>query len=63
MEPMITVIIPMYNAEKYIGEAIDSVLNQSFKAIELLVVDDCSTDHSVDVVQRIIKNDGGGCDC
>ncbi|MBR1580417.1 MAG: glycosyltransferase family 2 protein, partial [Selenomonadaceae bacterium] len=49
--PMITVIIPMYNAKKYIEQAIDSVLNQTFKDVGVLVIDDCSTDDSYELVQ------------
>ncbi len=46
-EPKVTVFIPVYNRERYIGAAIDSVLAQSFTDFELLVVDDGSTDGSV----------------
>ena len=57
--PIISVIIPLYNAEKYIGEAIESVLNQTFKNFEVIVVDDCSTDSSYEVVESYIpKSDG-----
>ncbi len=57
--PKISVIIPMYNAEKYIGECLDSVLNQTFQSFEVIIVDDCSTDSSVAVVESYIpKFDG-----
>ena len=49
--PAISVIIPLYNAEKYIGECLDSLLAQTFKNFEVIVVDDCSTDKSVEVVK------------
>ena len=49
--PAISVIIPMYNAEKYIEQAVDSVLNQTFKDLEVIVVDDCSTDAGYAIVQ------------
>ena len=52
--PAISVIIPMYNAEKYIGECLDSILNQTFQDFELIVVDDCSTDKSFEVVQSYL---------
>ena len=48
--PAVSVIIPLFNAEKFIGECLDSVLNQTFKNFEVIVVDDCSTDSSVDIV-------------
>lgn len=49
--PTVSVIIPAYNAEAYVGEAIRSVLAQSFRDVELLVVDDGSTDGTAAVVQ------------
>lgn len=52
--PAISVIIPMFNAEKYIGELLDSLLNQTFKAFEVIVVDDCSTDDSVNIVKSYV---------
>jgi glycosyltransferase involved in cell wall biosynthesis len=52
----ISVIIPLYNKEKYIEETIQSVLNQSFTSFELLIVDDGSTDNSVKIVEQIADN-------
>ncbi len=49
--PTITVIIPMYNAAKYIEQAVDSALNQTFKDIEVLIINDGSTDGSYELVR------------
>lgn len=52
MRPVISVIIPAYNVEDYIAEAIDSVADQTFDDWELIVVDDGSTDSTVDIVEK-----------
>lgn len=49
----ISVVIPLYNAEKYIGEALESVLQQTIKPAEIIVVDDGSTDGGANVVKNI----------
>ena len=48
----VSVIIPMFNAEKYIGETLNSLANQTFQDFEIIVADDCSTDNSRAVVQK-----------
>ncbi len=48
--PAITVLVPVYNAEKYLTEAIDSILNQSFTDFELLIINDGSTDKSEEII-------------
>jgi glycosyltransferase involved in cell wall biosynthesis len=50
--PKVSILIPSYNAEKYIEETIESVLNQSFQDWELLVLDDCSTDQSFELAKE-----------
>lgn len=55
--PKISVIIPVYNAEKYIEDCILSVLNQTEKDIEVIAVDDGSTDGSNIILQRLREND------
>ena len=51
----VSVIIPLYNAEKFIGECLDSILAQTFQNFEVIVVDDCSTDNSIAVVEGYKK--------
>ncbi len=50
--PLITTIIPMHNAEKYIAEAIESALDQGDPSLEILVIDDGSTDRSAEIVEQ-----------
>lgn len=66
---MITVVMPAYNAEQYIGAAIESILNQTFQDFELIIVDDGSTDQTRDIIQeyagkdsriRFLQSDHGG---
>ncbi|NDK54535.1 glycosyltransferase family 2 protein [Pontibacter fetidus] len=54
--PEITVLMPVYNAEKFLAVAIDSILQQSFSDLELLIIDDGSTDNSVAIVQSYTDN-------
>lgn len=66
-EPCITVLIPVYNAELYLKQAIDSVLSQTFTDFELLIINDGSTDSSLDILHsysddrlRIISQSNAG---
>lgn len=52
-DPLVSVIIPLYNHEKYIKEAVTSVLDQSFPDFELIIIDDGSKDRSGDIVKSI----------
>jgi glycosyltransferase involved in cell wall biosynthesis len=52
---MFSIIIPLYNKEKYIAKAIESVLQQTFSRFEIIVVNDGSTDNSLETVERISK--------
>lgn len=49
--PKISVLLPVYNCELYIKEAIDSILNQTFSDFELLIIDDASTDKTVEIIK------------
>ncbi|PHV70151.1 glycosyl transferase [Sporanaerobium hydrogeniformans] len=55
--PKISIIIPVYNVEKYLKQCIESVLNQSFKEIEILLVNDGSTDKSGDICDEYARKD------
>lgn len=53
MEVKISVIMPVYNCELFVTEALNSILNQTFSNFEVLVIDDCSTDNTVSVIEKI----------
>ncbi|EAJ6944157.1 TPA: glycosyltransferase family 2 protein [Campylobacter jejuni] len=53
----ISIILPTYNVEQYIARAIESCINQTFKDIEIIVVDDCGSDKSIDIVKEYAKKD------
>ena len=54
LKPKVTVCIPVYNCETYIGQAIESVLQQTFSDFELLIIDNASTDDTLSVIARYI---------
>lgn len=56
-QPLVSVIMPVYNAEKYLSEAIESVISQSYSNWELLIVDDGSTDRSLEIINKYVKKD------
>lgn len=60
--PAVSIIIPMYNSEKYIADCLDSILAQTFDDYEVIVVDDASTDSSRDIVKSYLPKfqKGGG---
>lgn len=51
MKPLVSVVMPSYHCEKFIGEAIESVFGQSYKNWELVIVEDGSKDHSLEIIQ------------
>lgn len=56
-EPLVSVLITSYNREKYIADAIESVLLSTFKNFELIVVDDCSSDNTIEIIRSYEKKD------
>jgi len=56
-EPLVSIIIPLFNASGYIEETVESVINQTYQNWELIVVDDCSTDNSREQVKELAKKD------
>lgn len=54
---MISIIMPVYNAEKYIKDAVQSVINQTYKKWELIIIDDCSNDKSLEIIKNFKKKD------
>jgi len=57
MAELISIITPVYNSAKYIAETIESVLAQTYSDWEMIIVDDCSTDKSRDVIRKFAKKD------
>ncbi len=56
--PKVSVIIPVYNVEKYLRQCLDSVINQTLKDIEIICVDDSSTDNSLKILEEYASKDG-----
>ena len=50
--PKLSVIIPVYNAQEYLRRCLDSVINQTLKDIEIICVNDCSTDSSLQILEE-----------
>jgi GT2 family glycosyltransferase len=57
MTPKISVIMPVYNGERLLGEAVESILGQAFEDFELITVDDGSKDQSLDILQEYARKD------
>jgi teichuronic acid biosynthesis glycosyltransferase TuaG len=55
--PVISIIMPAYNAASFISDAIESVLGQTFPNFELIVVNDCSADNTADIVKKYLERD------
>lgn len=57
MEPLVSILIPVFNAENFIVRALESCINQTYKNIEIVVVDDCSTDSTLEILNNYRKFD------
>ena len=57
MEPMVSVIVPVYNADKYLQRCVDSIIKQSYKQLDIVFVDDGSTDNSCPILMHYGKED------
>ena len=56
MNPLVSVIIPNYNHAKYLRQRINCILQQTYKNIEIIILDDKSTDNSIDVIKEYESN-------
>ena len=57
MNPLVSIIIPCFNAENFIAETIQSVINQTYSTWELIIVNDGSTDNSLSIIEQFVKQD------
>ena len=55
--PLISVCMPLYNTERYLAEAIDGILGQTYDHLELIICDNCSTDRSLEIAQAYQEKD------
>ena len=56
-EPLVSIITPLYNSEKFIAETIESVLAQTYKNWEMIIVNDCSKDNGASIVEKYVGKD------
>lgn len=57
MESLISIVIPVYNASKFLAKTLDSAINQTYKNIEILLIDDCSKDNSLEIMLDYERKD------
>ena len=56
MRPLISMIVPVYNGENFIEKCIKSILDQSLKELQIIIVNDGSSDHTADILQKYKKS-------
>ena len=54
---LISILMPTYNVERFVGEAVESILNQTWTNFEFIIVDDCSTDRTYDILKKYAAKD------
>lgn len=57
MQPLISVVMSVYNAEVYLEKAVESIINQTFKDFEFIIIEDCSTDNTLQILENYASND------
>jgi glycosyltransferase involved in cell wall biosynthesis len=57
MTPKISIIMSTFNDEKFVAESIESILNQTFKDFEFIIINDCSTDNTLNVIKSYQEKD------
>ena len=53
----VSIVIPVYNTEKYVRQAVESVMSQTLKELEIIIINDGSSDGSLDIVQKLTHTD------
>ena len=56
-QPLVSIVVPVYNAARFMDDTIQTVLNQTYQNWELLLVDDCSSDDSIQIIKKYLKKD------
>ena len=57
MEDLVSIIVPVYNTEKYLSKCLDSIVNQTYKNLEIILINDGSTDNSKAICEDFAKKD------
>ena len=56
--PLVTVIVPVFDVETFVSECLESICNQTYRNLEILCIDDCGEDSSVEIIKKLQKRDG-----